>query len=485
MLGWPSCGLLLSMTEKDSREMPGQAEYRCERCDSIVPESADRCLMCGLAISRPPAAPAGQEHGRQPVEPAENTSAPVADPGPLTQKSEATGFQLADATPPHRDTAPTSDSQPDKGGTTIVESRVRESRSNVLFWIVAALTVAGLAALWLGLRERAPVVMAAFIPTTTSLPPTTTLTPTWTPLPTETLPPSVTPSPSATPAPTSTPRDPRFHTVAAGETLFGLSLFYRVTADSIAQANGFDLSAPIQSGQSLVIPWPTATPPLESVLIEINGEPVLADATNCEIITIQAGDSAYGLSALRGVPLDAIIAINRQTMDSIALLQPGDTLCIPKLLYGDTIPPTPGPSPTPSLTPPPPGPALLYPVNGTAIETLDAPLVLQWAAVKNLGPDEWYMVELRDLDDRYSLPHRGFTRDPSFRVPVAWRPLVDEARRMQWVVSIVQVTGRRSDGGLTYTFGGRASEPSHFLWQGAVPTATPTPTFTPVPVPEG
>jgi hypothetical protein len=348
---------------------------------------------------------------------------------------------------------------------------------------VAAAVVAGLALFWLTLQSRAPVIMAAFIPTLTPLPPTITTTPTWTPLPSATLPPSETPAPTLTPAPTSTPREPRFHNVAAGETLFGLSLLYRISAESIAQANQFDLNTPIQSGTSLIIPWPTATPPLESVLLEINGEQVMADATNCEIITIQSGDSAYGLSALKGVPLEAIIAVNRQTQESIQLLQPGDTLCIPRILYGDTIPPTAGPSPTPSLTPPPAGPALLFPVDEATIDAKDAPLVLQWTAVKDLDADEWYMVEMRDAGDRDSLPRRGFTRDPSFRVPADWRPTAEELRRMQWTVSIVRVTGRRSDGGFTYTFGGSASVPSYFLWQGMIPTQTPTPTLLPAATP--
>ena len=466
------------MSEQDSRETPGPAEYRCERCDSIVPEGAERCVMCGQPRQAGvPAAPTAEEAaGETPA------VQPLADSQPRSAGVVlASSAAQAQTTDEQKAAEPASVEVPPSA---VFESRVQESRSNLAFWVVTVAVVTGLGLLWLGLRDRAPVVMAAFIPTTTPLPPTITLTPTWTPLPTETLPPSATPSPSTTPAPTSTPRDPRLHSVAAGETLFGLSLFYRVSADSIAQANGFDLNSPIQSGQNLVIPWPTATPPLESVLLEINGEPVMADATNCEIITIQSGDSAYGLSALKGVPLEAIIAVNRQTQESIQLLQPGDTLCIPKILFGDTIPPTAGPSPTPSLTPPPAGPSLLYPVDGTVVETLDTPIVLQWAAVKNLNADEWYMVEMRDLDDRYSLPRRGFTRDPSFRVPEGWRPQVDEARRMQWVVSIVQVTGRRSDGGLIYTFGGRASAPSTFIWQGAVPTATPTLTSTPSPEPE-
>lgn len=454
------------MSEQDIQETAEPAAYRCARCDSIVPEGATQCIMCGLPrpVGPPPAGPAPEM--------------PALDAPPI---APAEPPLVADELPTAPDEPPVELARPKPPA--VFESEVRESRSNLLFWVVAALVTLGLGAAWLALRDRGPAVMAAFIPTTTPLPPTITLTPTWTPLPSETLPPSATPSPSQTPAPTSTPRDPRTHTVSAGETLFGLSLLYRVSADSIAQANNFDLNAPIQSGQGLVIPWPTATPPLESVLLQINGQPVLADATNCEIITIQSGDSAYGLSALKGVPLEAIIAVNRQTQESIQLLQPGDTLCIPKLLYGDTIPPTAGPSPTPSLTPPPGGPSLLYPVDGTVVESLDTPIILQWTAVKDLGPDEWYMVELRDLDDRDSLPQRGFTRDPSFHLPAEWRPEIEALRRMQWTVSIVQVTGRRSDGGFIYTFGGKSSRPAAFQWQGAVPTSTPTLTPTPAPTP--
>ena len=420
------------MSEQESRP---PAEERCPRCDSILPDGAERCLMCGLP--RPP---------RSVVEESER-SADILAADAVVEES-ADGMTAIQSEP------------------AVVEFPVRETRSQRLFWLVATLVVIGLSATWLALRDEGPRVMAAFIPTTTPLPPTITNTPTWTPLPSETLPPSPTPSPSGTPAPTSTPREPRFHAVAAGETLFGLSLLYRVSADSIAAANEFDLNTPIQSGQSLVIPWPTATPPLESVLLELNGEPVMADATNCEIITIQDGDSAYALSAIRGVPIEVIIAVNRQTMESIALLQPGDTLCIPRILYGDTIPPTAGPSPTPSLTPPPGGPALLYPADGVAFDADDGPIVVQWVAVKDLGEDEWYMVEMRDVDDRDSLPHRGFTRDQSLRLPDEWRPSGAGQRHMQWRVSIVAVTGRRSDGGFIYTFRGTAGAPSHFFWEG-------------------
>ncbi|MEZ4519019.1 MAG: LysM domain-containing protein [Chloroflexota bacterium] len=66
--------------------------------------------------------------------------------------------------------------------------------------------------------------------------------------------PADTPTPTPIPLPTDTPRPPRFHTVESGETLFGLSLLYRISAESIAEANGFGMDSPIQLGESLNIP---------------------------------------------------------------------------------------------------------------------------------------------------------------------------------------------------------------------------------------
>jgi hypothetical protein len=109
--------------------------------------------------------------------------------------------------------------------------------------------------------------------------------------------------------------------------------------------------------------------------------------------------------------------------------------------------------------------------------------VFQWAAVKDLAEQEWYMVEVTDLTDVDSHPLRGFTRQTSFRVPEQWRPDVTESHTFRWRVSIVQVTGQRADGAFIYTFGGRTSEDAFFTWLGAIPTPTPTatPTLTPAP----
>jgi hypothetical protein len=110
-------------------------------------------------------------------------------------------------------------------------------------------------------------------------------------------------------------------------------------------------------------------------------------------------------------------------------------------------------------------------------------LVLQWAAVKDLAPAEWYMVEVTNLTLPDSHPMRGFTRQTAFRVPSTWRPSVEETHLFRWQVSIIQVTGERSDGSFIYTFGGNSSQPDFFSWLGHIPTPTPTATYTPSPTP--
>jgi len=436
--------------QSTSTPEPDQAagKLRCPSCDSVIPDGAKQCIMCGADVTY-----------SRPVEdaaPDSITESPVVAVG----------------------AAPPGDKPPE-----VFESMMRESRNHSLFWLTIIIILFTLAATVFLLRTQDAEITLAMVPTLTSIPSTVTYTPTWTPLPSETSPPTESPTPTFTPVPTDTPRPPRFHSVASGETLFGLSLFYRISADSIAEGNGVPINTQITVGQDLLIPWPTATPPLESLVLEIKGETVIADATDCEIVVIEEGDSTYGLSAERNVPAEAIVAVNRLTEDSIQLLHPGDTLCFPKIIYSDTLPPTPGPSPTITATSFPSGPKLLYPIKGAVVEEVDEMITLQWVAVKDLDESEWYMIELTDLDDLDALPWRGFTRDNAFRLPSTWRPEIEELRNMRWRISIVQITGQRSDGELIYEYGGRSSEDAFFSWQGAIPTTTPTLTPTPTETP--
>lgn len=422
-------------SEKHSAAGPGAGESRCPHCDSVIPDNAVQCIMCGAEFT--------------------------------TQETESKKQETENRKPKQEDIPE------------FFESTMREYKSRSLFWLTLTIASLTLIVSVILLRDQDGELTLAMVPTLTPLAPTLTYTPTWTPIPTETPPPTETKAPTSTPDPTDTPRPPRFHDVAAGETLFGLSLFYRISADSIAEGNGIPINSPIQVGQQLLVPWPTATPPLEPLILEVNGETLVADVTDCEIVTIEEGDSIYGLSAVKKVPAEAIVAVNRLTEASIQLLHPGDTLCVPKIIHDSSLPPTPGPAPTITPTSYPSGPSLLYPNQNAILDPGNDPIALQWVAVKDLDENEWYMVELTDIDTLDAIPYRAFTRDNAFRLPSTWRPIVPELHQMRWRISIVQVSGQRDDGEFIYRYGGQSSDDGVFSWLGAVPTATPTPT--PVP----
>jgi LysM repeat protein len=433
----------------ETMDAAGRPLFRCPTCDSVVGADARRCLMCGTVLPERPLSP-------------------PASPTPETPQPAAAVETLAAEAAPIPELFP---------------AVLRERQSPVVVGITAVFAIIILILGTLVWQYRDPNLTLALAPTFTPIPPTLTFTPTITPLPTETQPPTLTPSVTPMPAPSETPQPPRLHTVSSGDTLFGLALRYRVSAEAIAEVNGFSPQDSILLGRTLEIPWPTPTPPLVPVGVEVNGDLVIADPTDCSRYQVVSGDSLSAIAARFDVDYALFLLVNRLSNESI--IQPGDTVCIPQIVYNATLPPTPGPSPTPSLTPPPPGPSLLYPARETVIEPPDGPITLQWVAVKDLAPDEWYMVELTDLDRPDSAPYRGFTRDTAFRVPQSWRPPVDAAHRLRWRVSIVQVRDWRADGLPIYTFGGQSSRDAFFIWPGAVPTptptATPTPTQTPIP----
>lgn len=455
------------MSEKD--EIVNPPERRCPVCDTVAAEQAKVCLMCGHTFA---------------------PSLPIAEPTPSTEVAAEVAPEIALELPPE---PPPITSSPRSVSAAhlltptpapeIVYAVMQERQAPFVLVMTAVFTIFIIILGTLVWQYRPDEVSMIIAPSVTPLPPTITPTPTWTPLPTDTRPPTLTPTITPTPAPTETPQPPRSHTISSGETLFGLSFIYRVSVESITGLNSLPADAQIQVNQNLLIPWPTATPPLEIISIDVNGETVIADPRDCDRYEVQTGDSIVAIANQFGMSFELLAQVNRIT--DATILQPGDTVCIPQIIYGSAadLPPTAGPSPTPTTTPPPAGPHLLYPVADTAVNPPDGVLTLQWVAVKELAEAEWYMVELADTDLLDDLPRRGFTRDTAFRVPSDWRPDAPEDHRLCWRVSIINVTGTRTDGLPIYTFGGDSSDPSCFSWLGAPPTATPTPTFTPSPTP--
>ncbi len=451
-------------------------ERRCPSCDTVVAADATLCLMCGAQLE--PLVPPQKEASPEPeVEPTAEQETVHSEPAEAAvSPTTVSKSEVTPEIPTFKRVAPApTTAVPD--APEVVESVMRERQTPLVLAMTAVFFAIIVVVGGLILQYQSGEVSMVIAPSATPIPATITYTPIWTPLPTETSPPTMTPTITPTPAPTDTPRPPRTHTVSSGETLIGISLRYRISPESIAAANGIDTNTQVQLDQDLLIPWPTPTPPLEVIAANINGETVIVDPTGCDLYQVQEGDSIVGIASRFGVPFDLLARVNR--IDDPSLLQPGDPVCIPQIIYGQSLPPTAGPSPTPTETLPPPGPQLLYPVAGTVVESLDETILLQWTAVKPLAEDEMYMVELTNIDDLDSLPWRGFTRATAFRVPSSWRPTTPKLYEMRWRVSIVQVTGTRSDGLPIYTFGGSSSADAFFSWQGAVPTATPT--ATPIP----
>lgn len=464
---------------------------RCPYCDSVVRPTATRCLMCGKSLpkepvqSAPPAAasplppaPKPEFVVPPPVEvPPEPEPEPVAlepepepePPAPETEKSVTPPPAAAPhPTPPPLPPLPAATGLPSMKPRPLpmAGGRKRSLPTNLIFGLLLLLVVLvavfGIPYSAQGGAESTEVA-AALSPTAPVIP---TFTPTITLIPTETTAPTTEPTATPTPAPSATLQPPRSHVIAAGETLFTLGFRYNVSAESIAALNGLGDNPNIIVDQTLLVPWPTATPPLEAVLVEIDGQYFAADASSCQNpYTIQEGDSLVGIGNQLGIDFRVIIAANRLTEGSV--IQPGDTLCLPEVEFlGSEVPATPGPSPTPGPTPIPDGPQLLYPIDETVVTATDDIIALQWVTVMDLTPDEWYMVEIVDLTDVDSHPHRAFTRHTSFQVPGEWRPLDDTPHRFQWRVTIVSVSGRRQDGGFIYTPVGASSVLEHFVWGG-------------------
>ncbi len=297
---------------------------RCPNCDTVVTAGATQCLMCGEMLPQDPApvpssepAPIPEELPAEIVAPADEVEAPTAPPEPPKPVVKA------------------------RVATPLSAQKERDWRVIGVRLVTAVFTLTLIILAILILRFQAPVSAVALFPTASPIPPTSSATPTWTPWPSETPRPSATPTITFTPAPTDTPQPPQSHQVTSGETLIGLSLRYRVSPESIASTNGFSVEAPIQVGQTLLIPFPTATPPLVPVAEEINGEVVIADPTDCQRYEVQLGDSLSGVAARFDVDFGLFLSVNRLTDEYI--LQRGDTLCIPEIVYGGSLPPTPWP----------------------------------------------------------------------------------------------------------------------------------------------
>jgi LysM repeat protein len=118
------------------------------------------------------------------------------------------------------------------------------------------------------------------------------------------------------------------HTVAPGETLWGIAYANNLPTSAVAAANGLSSEARVVAGTNLTIPAPgqAPTPP-------VNPAPSAPGSTSAPASTggggyrVQPGDTLSGIAARQRVALSALAAANGMKVDSWAIQ--GTTLRLP------------------------------------------------------------------------------------------------------------------------------------------------------------
>ncbi len=423
-----------SNTDSAETHPSPQAEIRCVHCDTVIQPDTTLCQGCGRSVE--------QSMGTTQGEP-RKTSKREIELGIVNQPEAAVTEWKPSA-------------------------RTRSNRLDIPGLLIKAATLLVVAAaIWtaFSLRNQPPSAAEAPVTATaTFVGAIAEAVATETPFPTVTASPSSTPTvaPSATPEPTSTStpiptptlEPPYEHLITEGEALYNIGLRYAVSVDSIIAINAGLSPERIVSGTTIQVPRPTATPPLEPVLVTIGEEMVMANPDDCQMHEIQEADTFFGIARLYNVPLDALLVMNRLSAET--LLSPGDTVCIPTIIYnatsleagsgdyGGAVDAT--------------RPILLLPVDSAELPAAATPITLQWLAQRELEANEWYMIELTSLTDSSARPQRAFTKNTSFQLSAEWQPATSSVSTYRWRVSYVQATGERADGAFVYRFGGPSNE---------------------------
>lgn len=328
----------------------------------------------------------------------------------------------------------------------------RAHRSQRGFWLAAVLTAAVVVgvAYWL----LGPYLLPERFPTPAPPP-----TPTRTPTPAATS----TPIPTPTETPTPTPLPPRAHQVQFGDTLSSIAVRYDMTLEEIIALNPGINPDSLQIGQVLLIPPARPTPtPLPGTV-----EPPTPPGDYL-IHVVAPGETLISIAQKYSVTVSLIRAANPEIPAGSDVIGVNQPLIIPL----GTPMPTPTPTPDPNATPTPiplyPAPPLLTPPDGAVFGGPDARIVLQWASVAILRPNEWY--ELRLV--RPGMPITVIrTRTTAYRVPAdMYPPPTSRAREFRWKVRVVRETSKE-----VYTLASDPQLPRKFFWLESPPTPTPSP----------
>ena len=118
------------------------------------------------------------------------------------------------------------------------------------------------------------------------------------------------------------------HTVAPGETLWGIALANNLATSAVAAANGLSPEARVVIGTNLTIPAPGQTPvPPVTPAPSSPGTTQVPAASGGGGYRVQPGDSLSAIAARQGIGLSALAAANGLKLNSWVIS--GTTLRLP------------------------------------------------------------------------------------------------------------------------------------------------------------
>lgn len=275
------------------------------------------------------------------------------------------------------------------------------------------------------------------------------------------LEPSATPTITPVPTATATAPPPRevtlTHQVSAGETLLAIAGIYRVTVDQIMRANN-RTDEFIRVGETLQIP----------ILADPDQAPAPQSTFPYEV---KEGDTVASIALITSSSVTDILAANN--LGANAIIRPGDILTIPSQLPEEVFEsavaeaaesePTAAPSESETVSRIYIQPSLLAPPN-EAVFSRSESILLRWASVSILEPNEWYVVQINPTDGTSAVIPPVWKKTNTHRLGAELAPAEGSSATYSWQISVVRInTG--PDGTRQFTPTSPPSEFRTFTWQ--------------------
>ncbi len=321
-------------------------------------------------------------------------------------------------------------------------------------------------------------------PPTNTRPPS--LTPTDTPfvaLPTLDMPTVTTIPPSATLTPT---RGPCIQKAKQGDTLSALmarcGIYSSAALPVVLELNNMSSPSVLQVGQSIQIPWPTATGAPVAAAVG-SGTPLAVNARDVEPTlipgqawhTVKAGENAITIAYKYGATIKILHDLNPEInaafsqcdygqpaggQDCTVSLSVGQRLRVPVPTPTPTLTFTPNGSetPTPTYTPTYNAPYIIGPGNNMLFDAGDFP-VLRWSASDRLSKGQVYLIVLKDrtINKTYRIP----TKDLFYPLTPDVQPNDGKRHEFEWMVGVAV-----ENGGIIPDLTQFITETRTFVWQG-------------------